>query len=304
MLRRTAARRRGLTALMPLLVVLGLCGCGLADGPIASPKGPIALAERDLLYNAFALMMIVAVPVYILTFVFLLRYRRSKPAGRYTPSWRGSWQIEAVVWLVPAIIVIILGVMLWTNTQRLDPYKSLGDSADAFEVQAIAQDWKWLFVYPELGIASVNELAFPADRPLRVTITSDTVMNSFMIPALGGQIYAMAGMTSRLNLIADAPGVFTGRNTMYSGEGFSDQHFQAHAMTDDDFAAWTETVKSSGTALDAHTYVELAKPSVANPVSYYSTVEDHLFHIIISKYAPAHGSIDTEAASIIRGSAT
>lgn len=282
-----------------------LSGCTQADAPILNPQGPIALAQRDVLFTAFWLMMIVAIPAILLTFFFVFRYRaRRNSSAAYTPDWEGSWKIEAVVWIVPAAIIIALGTLVWRDTYKLDPYKALASDKPAFEVQAIALDWKWLFVYPELGVASVNELVFPADRPLTIKITSDTVMNSLMIPALGGQIYAMAGMQTQLNLLADGPGTFTGRNTMYSGDGFSDQHFLAHALDEADFAAWKDRVSASPDALDARTYLELAKKSVANPVAYYSHVEPNLFGLILRKYMPIVGPLESEAAQLIcRGEA-
>lgn len=275
--------------------LLLLSGCGLAEAPLIDTKGPVATEERNLLFTAFGLMLIVVVPVFVLTLVFCWRYRASGGRGAYQPEWSSSAKIETVVWLVPACIIMVLGYLVWTYTHKLDPYKKLADDGSSFEVQAIAQDWKWLFVYPELGVASVNELAFPSDRPLSLKITSDTVMNSFMIPALGGQIYAMAGMTTQLNLIADEPGQFRGRNTMYSGDGFSDQHFQAIAMSDEDFTAWTKKVQESPTALTASIYTDLAKPSVANAVAYYSSVEPNLFDTIIRKYAPMKSMTKPEA---------
>jgi len=283
----------------PLLVLSLLAGCGLADAPVLNPKGPIALAERNLLLTALALMMIVLIPVFVLTALFVWRYRAGSGRGSYTPDWESSGPVEAVVWAIPAVIVIILAWLVWHDTHKLDPYKSLGDNP--FEVEVIAQDWKWLFIYPELGVASVNELAFPQDRPLKLKITSDTVMNSFWVPELGGQIYAMAGMTSQLNLIASETGAFFGRNTMYSGDGFSDQHFTARALDAADFAAWQEKVEASDTALDARAYVELVKPSQAVPVTYYSTYEPNLFDIVLSKYAQNRGEYESEAAAIICG---
>ncbi len=283
-----------------LIAVALLAGCGLADGPVISPKGPIALAERNLLFTAFALMMIVAIPVYVMVALFCFRYRRSGN-GKYRPDWDGSAAVETVIWIIPLIIVIILGTMVWDKTHDLDPYAEIEGHGTPFEVEVVAQDWKWLFIYPELGAASVNELAFPQDRPLKLKITSDTVMNSFWVPALGGQIYAMAGMRSELNLLASEPGAFRGRNTMYSGDGFSDQHFTARALTADDFAAWQEKVKAADNALDARAYVELAKPSQANPVTYYSTYEPNLFDIILRKYAPNPGPYESEAVAIICG---
>jgi len=270
-----------------LLSGIALSGCALSDAPVLHPKGPIALAERDLLFTAFWLMMIVAIPAILLTLLFAWRYRQRENGAEHAPDWDGSNAIEAVVWLVPAAIVIAIGTLVWESTHRLDPYKALAGNKPEFKVQAVALDWKWLFLYPELGMASVNELAFPADRPLSIEITSDTVMNSLMIPALGGQIYAMAGMRSELNLIADEPGVFMGRNTMYSGDGFSDQHFKAHAMSEADFTAWKDKVSGSGTALDTAAYAELHKKSVADPVRYYTSYEPELFMTIMKKYAPA-----------------
>ena len=285
----------GLVCLFPLLQ-----GCALSDAPVLFPKGPIALAERDLLFTAFGIMMIVAIPAIMLTLLFAWRYRkRNGNTADYAPEWDGSWGIEAVVWLVPAAIVIVIGTIVWDATHRLDPYKALSSDKPAFKVQAVALDWKWLFLYPELGTASVNELAFPADRPLTIEITSDTVMNSLMIPALGGQIYAMAGMRSELNLIADGPGTFNGRNTMYSGDGFSDQHFKAHAMNEADFAAWKEKATGSADVLDAKTYVDLHKQSVADPVRHYSSYETDLFSIILRKYAPIVGPYESKAAELI-----
>lgn len=283
---------------------LMLQGCGLSDAPVLHPKGPIALAERDLLFTAFWVMMIVAIPAIVLTLFFVWRYRSGSQKAAYAPEWDSSWKIETVVWLVPAAIIIVLGTLVWQSTHTLDPYKKIASDKAAFKVQAIALDWKWLFLYPELGVASVNELAFPADRPLSIEITSDTVMNSLMMPALGGQIYAMAGMRSELNLLADDPGVFMGRNTMYSGDGFPDQHFKAHAMSEADFTEWKAKVSGEGTPLDAETYLELHKQSVANPVAYYSSFETGLFKLILRKYAPIVGPYESEAAELIcRGAA-
>jgi cytochrome o ubiquinol oxidase subunit 2 len=266
-------------------VVLALClgGCALPEAPILDPKGPIALAERDILFRAFAIMMIVVIPVFAMTFWFAWRYRATNTAARYEPNWM-STTVDAINWIVPALIVLSLGVQVWTYTHRLDPYRPLEAAAKPTEVHVVAQDWKWLFLYPEQGIASVNELAFPAGVPLSLRITSDTVMNSFFIPALGGQIYAMAGMQTQLNLRADTPGRFIGRNTQYSGRGFSDQHFAAIAMTSLDFEAWVARAKQSPMQLDAAAYAALAKPSAKHPVTLYSTFEPGLFERIIRRY--------------------
>lgn len=276
--------------LLVIAAALLLSGCGLNTAPILHPKGPVALAQRDLLFTALFVMLIVVIPVFIFAALFVWRYRANGGKGKYTPDWAYSARIDAVIWLVPALIVAVLGYLLWTTTHKLDPYKAIGNPDQAIVVEAVAQDWKWLFIYPEYGIATVNELAFPNERTLALRITSDTVMNSFMIPALGGQIYAMAGMTSRLHLVADEPGQFTGRNTMYSGDGFADQHFQTYAMTNEDFDAWVEKVRESPDSLDAAAYDTLVKPSIAHQVEYYSGYEEGLFEQILAKYAqrPAH----------------
>jgi len=268
---------------MAAFLALGASGCALSEAPIFDPKGPIALAERDILFRAFAIMMIVVIPVFAMTFWFAWRYRASNTAARYEPNWMSA-TVDTITWIVPALIVLSLGAHVWIYTHRLDPYRPLEAAAKPIQVQVVAQDWKWLFLYPEQGIASVNELAFPSGAPLSLKITSDTVMNSFFVPALGGQIYAMAGMQTQLNLRADAPGRFVGRNTQYSGRGFSDQHFAAIAMAPADFDAWVARAKASPVKLDASAYAALAKPSAKHPVTLYSTFEPGLFERIIRRY--------------------
>jgi len=260
-------------------------GCDLSHVPVLDPQGPIALAERNLLLTAVVLMLVVVIPVFIMTFLFAWRYRSSNVRARYAPSWSYSAGIDAVVWLVPALIVIALGVLLWSNTHRLDPYRPIDAAVAPLEVQVVAQDWKWLFIYPKQEIAVVNELVFPSATPLSLEITSDTVMNSFFIPALGGQIYAMAGMRTRLHLMANAPGQFAGRNAQYSGSGFADQHFVATAASQQGFDAWVAKAKQSPSKLDGSAYHALAEPRRAHPVTYYSAVEPGFFDAIIAKYA-------------------
>jgi cytochrome o ubiquinol oxidase subunit 2 len=278
-----------------LAAALFCAGCDPRTGPILDPKGPIALAERDLLFDAFGTMLIVVVPVFILAFLFVWRYRASNKRAKYDPDWSYSAKIDAVVWLVPALIVLALGTLLWANTHKLDPYKALASENAPLEIEVVAQDWKWLFIYPEQKIATVNELRFPSGVPLNLKITSDTVMNSFFIPALGGQIFAMAGMQTRLHLLADAPGRFTGRNTQYSGAGFSEQQFDAVALTQAEFDAWVEQVRQSQKNLDATTYRALSAPSIKHPVTYYATVEPNLFGKIIEKYCRSQCGADSPA---------
>jgi len=251
--------------------------------PVLFPDGPVGASERNVLFRALAIMMIVVIPVFIMAFWFAWRYRASHPKGRHDPNWMSN-TVDAVVWVVPALIVISVGIHVWIYTHALDPYKPLDAPAPPLAIQVVAQDWKWLFIYPEQDIAAVNELAFPIEVPLSLKITSDTVMNSFFLPALGGQIYAMAGMQTQLNLMAVSPGRFRGRNTQYSGDGFADQHFDVIAMSQGDFDAWVEKVRREGKTLDDGSYAELAKPSIAAPVSYFSQVRPDLFERIIRKY--------------------
>jgi cytochrome o ubiquinol oxidase subunit II len=282
------------------LIALGVAalssGCDLRNAPVLDPKGPIALAERDLLFTALAMMLIVVIPVFVMAFLFAWRYRASNTSARYTPDWAYSGRIDAIIWLVPALIVASLGALLWHSTHKLDPYRAIDPVIAPLEVQVVAQDWKWLFIYPALGVASVNQLVFPSSAPLSLKITSDTVMNSFYVPALGGQIYAMAGMETRLNLKADAPGRFTGRNAQYSGAGFSDQHFQVIAASAADFDAWLGKVRQAPEKLDGPTYRALTIPTRGHPVTYYSGVEPNLFGTIIAKYMRGHAQGNDHAA--------
>lgn len=286
-----AACRSAYRAALVLGAALLAGGCDIRHAVLLDPKGPISLAERDLLFDAFAVMLVVVIPVFVMAFFFAWRYRASNKAP-YTPNWAYSGRIDAVVWLIPTMIVLALGSLLWRTTHKLDPYNPIDTAVAPLEVQVVAQDWKWLFIYPEQGIAAVNELVFPSGRPLSLKITSDTAMNSFYIPALGGQIYAMAGMETRLHLIADAPGTFTGRNTQYTGEGFPEQYFKAIATSPEEFDAWVAKAKQAPAKLDAATYPALAARSKGYPVTYYSAFEPNLFASIIAKYAHNHQAHD------------
>jgi cytochrome o ubiquinol oxidase subunit II len=282
-------------AAVPALAILA-AGCDRMV--VLNPKGPIADAERGLMIDAFTVMMIVVVPVIVMALWFAWRYRAGRSA-RYEPTWAYSAKVDAVVWLIPALIVIAVAVLLWRSTHKLDPYREIASPNPPLDVQVVAQDWKWLFIYPEQGIASVNQLAIPTGRPISLRITSDTVMNSFYVPALAGQIYAMAGMQTRLQILADKPGKFVGRNTQYSGGGFSDQFFEVVAMSQADFDAWVAKAKQAPGKLDPPTYAKLAERSRLNPIVQFSAVEPKLFDTIIDKYTgghQAHGQVPTAPA--------
>jgi cytochrome o ubiquinol oxidase subunit 2 len=270
-----------------VIAVLALLAGGCDRAVILNPKGPIADAERGLLFDAVVVMMLVVVPVIVMAFLFAWRYRAGRSA-RYEPNWDSSARIDAIVWLVPALIVVAVAVLVWRSTHKLDPYRPIASTAPPLDIQVVAQDWKWLFIYPEQGVASVNQMAIPAGRPISLRITSDTVMNSFYVPALAGQIYAMAGMQTRLQMLADVPGKFVGRNTQYSGGGFSEQYFEVVATTQADFDAWIARARQSTDRLDPQAYARLAAKSRRNPVVYYSAVEPRLFESIIEKYVGPH----------------
>ena len=254
---------------------------------ILHPKGPIADAERGLLFDAFSVMMLVIVPVIVMAFLFAWRYR-ARGGAAYAPKWDESTKLDAIVWAIPALIVLAVAVLVWRSTHRLDPYKPIASTVAPLEVQVVAQDWKWLFIYPEQGIAVVNQMAIPSGRPVSLRITSDTVMNSFYVPALAGQIYAMAGMQTRLQMLADTPGRFVGRNTQDSGGGFSDQHFEVLAMNQADFDGWVARARQAPARLDAPAYARLAERSRRNPVTFYAAVEPGLFESIIGRYNGPH----------------
>ena len=269
---------------------LTLAGC---SGGVLDPKGQVGMDEKNLIILCTILMLIVVVPVIFLTLYFAWKYRASRDFEIYTPKWAHSTKIEAVVWSIPILIVVSLSVITWRSTHALDPYAPLEGQGEHLTVEVVSLNWKWLFIYPEQGIATVNELVFPANKPVAFKITSESTMNSFFIPQLGSQIYSMAGMETKLHLIADEPGTYKGISSNYSGAGFTGMKFNAIATpTEDDFEAWVANVKQSQTSLTSGAYKQLAEPSENNPVTYFSKVDDGLFHNIVMKYMKDHGSMD------------
>ncbi len=237
-------------------------------------------------------MLLVIVPVMALTVLFAWRYRKSNTEATYTPDWDHSTQLELVIWAAPLLIIIALGAVTWINTHTLDPYRSLRRldathpvAADTkpLTVEVVALDWKWLFIYPEQGIAVVNELAAPANVPITFKITASSVMNSFFIPSLAGQIYAMPGMETQLHAVMNSPGDYDGFSANYSGAGFSDMRFKFHSMSAADFEHWVQTVKAGGQALDREGYLRLERPSEREPVRRYATVADGLYDAILGR---------------------
>jgi cytochrome o ubiquinol oxidase subunit 2 len=274
-----------------------LSGCNME---VLNPKGDIGAHEKSLILIALGLMAVVAIPVIAMTLWFAWRYRASNKDATYAPTWAHSTRIEVVVWTIPAIIVAILAVLTWQTSHTLDPYKPLESSAKPVTIQVVALDWKWLFVYPDYGVATVNEIAFPTDVPVNFQITSDSVMNAFFIPQLGSQIYAMAGMETKLHLIAREPGSYAGLSSNYSGEGFSDMHFQAIATTQDGFKDWIAKAKAAQVVLNDESYKALAQPSSKTPVAYYGSVTPGLFGKVLNKYmgGMSHEAMSHEAMSM------
>lgn len=247
------------------------------------PDGPIGADEKTVILIALGLMLIVVIPVFLMTFFFAWHYRASNKKATYAPKWAHSRKIEFVVWLVPALIVSSLGYLAWNTTHELSPYRHLASAQKPVHIDAIALNWKWLFVYPKLHIATVNQIAFPVGTPVDFHLTSDTVMSAFFIPRLGSMIYAMPGMLTKLNLEADKAGNYTGRNFQLSGNGYSWMKFKAIATSPEKFAAWVKKVKAAPRKLDAATLAALEKPSIANRVAYYGSAPSGLFNQVVNQ---------------------
>jgi len=279
---------RNVTRCSLILVLAALLGgCNLV---VMNPSGDVAVQQKNLIIASTALMLLVIVPVIALTFIFAWRYRASNTEADYRPDWDHSTQLEVVIWTIPLLIIIALGVMAWVSTHTLDPFRALSRlgpnrpvAADTrpLEVQAVALDWKWLFIYPEYGIAAVNELAAPVDRPIVFRITSSSVWNTFYVPALAGMIYAMPGMETKLNAVINKEGTFAGMSAHYSGPGFSRMNFSFHGLSSQAFDAWVSKAKSAAAPLSRDAYLQLEKPSEAEPIRYYGAVENNLYDAIL-----------------------
>ena len=248
---------------------------------VLDPQGPIASAERLLLINSTAIMLVVVIPVIIATLAVAWWYRASNPRAVRSLDVAYEGRIEFVTWSIPALIVILLAGVIWIGSHQLDPKAPIASDVKPLRVDVVALDWKWLFIYPDQSIATVNQLVLPVGTPVQFRVTSATVMNSFFIPQLGSQIYAMGGMTTHLNLLADKPGAFPGFSAMFSGDGFSDMQFIAKAVPAGDFDAWLGSVRGAGAALDDASYAQLAKPSKAVPPATYGSVAPDLFEHIV-----------------------
>jgi cytochrome o ubiquinol oxidase subunit II len=272
-------RSTGLRAILltSTATLLGSCGEGVLD-----PHGPVGKAERVILYDATAIMLAVVIPVIILTLVFAWWFRSKNARARYRPDWEYSGRIEMIIWSIPALVILFLGGIAYTGSHDLDPPVSLSPSKTPLEIEVISLDWRWLFIYPRQGIASLNRLVVPAGVPLKFRLTSTTVMNSFFVPQLGSQIYAMPNMVTQLNLEADAPGTFDGLSAQFSGDGFSDMRFELLATDAETFDAWVAEIKVQGGVLDARAFEVLEKPAKAKGTQTFAQVTEALFDTISS----------------------
>ena len=266
-------RRPSAIALLPFV-------SGCVPG-VLTPAGPVAAGERLILFDSLAIMLAIVVPVICLTIAFAWWFRAGNDRATHLPHWSYSGRLELLVWSIPALVVLFLGGVAWVGSHDLDPPKPLVSMKKPINVDVVALDWKWLFVYPDLGVASVNRLVVPAGTPVSFRITSATVMNSFLVPQLGSQIYAMSGMTTHLNLMADHPGDYRGLSAHYSGKGFAGMAFTVSALAPAQFAGWVAGAKASGTALDTRAFVALNRESTDVKPFTYSGVAPKLFEAVV-----------------------
>jgi len=267
------------TPLLASLIAVGFAPAGHAQG-VLDPHGPIAAAEREILLNATAIMLVVVIPVIVLTLIFAWWYRASNARATYTPDWAHSGRIEFVVWSIPALVILLLASVAWMSSHDLDPARPLASSLKPLRIEVVSLDWKWLFIYPEAGVATLNQLTVPEGVPVEFVLTSTNVMNAFWVPQLGSQIYTMPGMTTRLNLLADRKGDYAGFSSNFSGDGFSDMRFVVHAVTPAAFSSWLALARSQGGSLDAGAYSQLARTGSDVSLKSYRSVEPGLFERI------------------------
>jgi cytochrome o ubiquinol oxidase subunit 2 len=273
---------------LPLAVLLALAGC--ASEGVLAPVGPIGAGERTILLNSLVIMLAIVIPTIIATLGFAWWFRAGNSKARYLPEWAYSGRVELVVWSIPILVILFLAGVIWVGSHDLDPFKPIQSKTKPVEVQVVSLDWKWLFIYPEQGVASVNQLVVPAGVPVHFSLTSGSVMNMFFVHRVGSMIMTMNGMVTQVNLQADKPGTYWGQSAQFSGDGFSDMHFQMRAVPAADFAGWVAQTKGKGPALDAAAYAGLTKQSVVATPYNYGAVQPGLFdQISHQKIAPGAG---------------
>ena len=270
----------------------GVVGAALLAGPLAGcggvldPHGPVGASEKLILIDLLAIMLAIVIPVILATVGFAWWFRASNARATYLPNWAFSGHLELIVWAIPTLVITFLGGIAWFGSHALDPYKALPSTTKPIEIEVVALDWKWLFIYPNDGIATVNQLVVPVATPLHFRLTSSGVMNSFFVPQLGSQIYTMAGMTSQVSLQADHVGTYAGLSAQFSGEGFADMHFDVKAVPAKAYAKWITDTKTTGPTLDTAAYAALAEPSKDVQPATYKTVDPRLFDSIVNETAP------------------
>ena len=270
-----------LIACSGLFLLLAACNRGILD-----PVGPVGQAEKTILINSTAIMLAIIIPTMIATVAFAWWFRRGNKQAKYLPDWEYSGSIEMVVWGIPVLTIMLLGGITWIGSHALDPAKPLESPNKPVTVQVVSLDWKWLFIYPEQGVATVNQLVVPAGTPINYQLTSATVWNVFSVPQFGTMIYTMPRMTTRLKLQADRVGAYDGMSAHFSGDGFPGMQFQAHVLPPDQFAAWAQGAKGQGGALDGRAYAELSKPSSYVKPAIYGAVVPRLFDAIVAGKTP------------------
>jgi cytochrome o ubiquinol oxidase subunit 2 len=273
-------------AIAAAFLVTPLAGCG----GVLDPQGPIGASQKLILIDSLVIMLAIVVPTIFAIFGFAWWFRASNGRATYRPDWSFSGQLELIVWAIPALVITFLGGIAWFGSQALDPFRPIPSATKPVEIQVVSLDWKWLFIYPDEGIATVNQLVVPVGVPVRFRLTSSGVMNSFFVPQLGSQIYTMAGMTSQLHLQADRAGTYRGLSAQYSGAGFADMHFVVRAVSADDYARWVTDTRAVGPSLDKPAYVDLAKPSQDVAPAIYGAVDPGLFDAIVSGFTSAPSS--------------
>lgn len=270
-------QRGRFVALVPFGLGLSACNRGILD-----PIGPVAAAEKQILINSTAIMLAIVIPTMIATIAIAFWFRRGNRKAAYRPDWEYSGAIELVVWAIPVLTIALLGGITWIGSHQLDPAKPLASKANPLNVEVVSLDWKWLFIYPDQGVATVNQLVVPAGTPINFRLTSATVWNTFFVPQMGSMIYTMPGMTTRLHLQADRQGVFPGRSAHFSGDGFPGMEFNVNSVSPQQFAAWVQGAHGSGQVLDARSYAQLSQPtSYVKPMT-YSAVAPGIFDAIVS----------------------
>ena len=254
------------------------------DVPVLDTHGTIANQQRDLILVVFGLGMLVVIPVLTMLFVLGWKYRAGNTKAKYDPEFNGHLGLEALWWGIPCLIIIVLAVITYVSTHALDPYRSLESNVEPVNVQVVALEWKWLFIYPDKGVATLNYLNIPEDTPVNFTLTSDAPMNSFWVPALAGQVYTMSGMSTKLSIMADTVGSYNGSSANISGDGFADMKFKVNSMSETDFSKWLINSSSSNTILDSTSYAKIAAQSKNDGEKTYVLMDNDLYNKIIMKY--------------------